>query len=143
MDDADRSSFPELAPRFEKAEAEIQPDFARLERTALVAQARHRRYRLALIVGGALTAVFGAVQSGVTDARWPGVVVALVSATTAWIAAMYRNSGSFAEYVSTRATAEQLRSLYFRALMDPATDHPRPVERAVADALYGERTGEA
>jgi hypothetical protein len=129
--------FPALHERFATADAIILPKFTEHDVAALTSQASHRRFQLWIILGATLTTVLGAVQAAADDVRWPGVVLALTGAATALIANRQRRSRPMLHYLTERAKAEELRSLYYRYLSGVDDDDRddadgRELERKVA-----------
>jgi hypothetical protein len=129
--------YPELGPLLDALDDRLIEKFVEHDQAALRAQATYRRYRLAAILGAAVTAVFGAVQASGGDAVWPGAVIAGAAALTAMFSNLQRQSRPLARYITERAKAEELRSLYFRHLSgQQKVKHRRPLERQVADIRF-------
>jgi hypothetical protein len=129
--------YPALAPQLDSLDARLIEQFVEHDQEALRAQASYRRYRLAAILGAAVTTVFGAVQAAGGDAVWPGAVIAGAAALTAMFSNLQRQSRPLARYITERAKAEELRSLYFRHLSgQQKIEHQRPLERQVADIRF-------
>jgi hypothetical protein len=115
MDDAAKASYPPLRPRLDALDAILMEPFVEHDRDALTLQRTHRRFQLALIVGAALTSAFGALQAAM-DAAWTGLVVAILGAAATFVGNVQRRRAPLKQYLSKRARAEELRSLYFRYL---------------------------
>jgi hypothetical protein len=129
-----RSDYPTLEERFAVLDKVVIPGFAQHDRAAMKAQRAYRRYRFALIVGVGLTSLFGALQAAVNDAPWVSVVLAVLGAFTAGIANQQRRSQPLRRYLTERAKAEELRSLYFAFL---SGDRDRTtLERETAAVRY-------
>lgn len=112
------SAYPDLQPRFEELRNELVPAFTEHDEKAIVAQRTHRRFQFALIVGSIVTAFLGALQAGIGDgdAAWVGFLVAAAGILTSAMTELQARSGAMSTYLSERAKAEELRSLYFRYL---------------------------
>jgi hypothetical protein len=144
IDPRAKTRFPALEDRFARADSEILPTFTKHDQAALATQASHRRYQLAVIVGALLTTVLGAAQAAWSDLRWPGVALALVGAATGLVANNQRRARPMVRYLTERAKAEELRSLYYRYLsgVDDQLDG-RGLEQAVARIEYSDKNGSA
>ena len=90
-----------------------------------------------MIIGAALATVFGAVQAGWPDARWPGIVLAVFAALTTAVANQQRQARPMLDYLTERARAEELRSLYYRFLSGIGNQNRQTLEQAVAAIEFG------
>jgi hypothetical protein len=115
MDDAARARYPSLQSRLAELDAAVVEPFVTHDHEALAVQRRHRQFQLALIVGAALTSALGALQAAV-DAAWTGIAVAVVGAAATAVGNQQRRRAPLRQYLTARAKAEELRSLYFRYL---------------------------
>ena len=112
--------WPTLTSELRDLQEVLVPVYQECSLAAGVEQNRHRRQQVLLLVGGLLTATFGAVQAALSASVWPGIVVAGVAAGTSAVASVGRQSGALDAYLAYRLRAEQLRSTYFSYLMpDP------------------------
>ena len=138
-----QAAFPALWDRFADADTAILPLFTKHDLAALAAQASHRRFQLVVTVGALLTTVSGALQAAWSDMRWPGIVLALVGAATAAVANQQRRARPMFRYLTERAKAEELRSLYYRYLsgVDDRLEG-RGLERAVAGIEFPVEKGQ-
>jgi hypothetical protein len=140
--DAEKASYPALADRFATVDSEVLPAFLESDAVATAAQIRYRRFRLTLIVGAGLTTIAGALLAALGGAIWPGLVVAVLGLATTAIANLFRRDQPFERYLTSRAQAEQLRSVYFRYLSGVDGDNRRALEKRVA-AIVHSRSSEA
>lgn len=140
-DDA-KPEYLALADRFAVADGAVLPAFLEQDAAAAAAQNRFRRFRLILMVGAALTTIFGAVQAALGDAAWPGVFVAILGLATGAIANQYRRTQPLSRYLTSRAKAEELRSLYFRYLSGVDGAEQRELEKRVAAISHSKRAGD-
>jgi transcriptional regulator of acetoin/glycerol metabolism len=129
-------TYPLLSERFEALTVELLPSFKEYDEAATAAQGRHRRFQLLIIVGAALTSIFGAVQSALADQRWPGVVVALLAVIATAVANQQRRSQQLGHYLTDRAKAEELRSLYFQYLSGVYELDRKALEARIAEIGY-------
>ena len=111
-----RAGFPALRERFTDLDDIVVPEFVDHDAKALIAQRRHRRFQLVLIVGAALTSIFGALQGTVGGSEALGIVVAVLGLSTSFVIARQRKNRPLSRHLAERAKAEELRSLYFRYL---------------------------
>jgi hypothetical protein len=111
--------YPALAGRLADVDRVVLPAFHAHDAEAEHEQNRHRWFLLLTIIGGFLTTAFGAVQAWLQSARWPGVVVATLAAGTSALTTVTRRDGALSRFVTARARAERLRSLYFEHLAAP------------------------
>lgn len=114
--DESRAAYAGLEPRFAVLDEVVMPAFVEHDRNAMRAQRDYRRFRLALIIGVALTSLFGAVQAAIGEAAWVGAILTILGLVTAGIANQQRRSQPLRRYLTERAKAEELRSLYFAFL---------------------------
>ena len=108
---------PALREEIELLERELVPRFRVLDYASLRTQNTFRLGQLALIVGGALAAVLGAVQAalggGFVALAFPEAVLAgLLAGATVYI----RGRNAQREYFTSRLRAERLRAEYFLIL---------------------------
>ena len=115
MEDAARARYPALRPRLDDLDAILRDAFLAYDGDALALQRTHRQFQLALIISAALTSAFGALQAAV-DAAWTGIAVALVGLFATAVGNRQRRRAPLKRYLTERAKAEELRSLYFRYL---------------------------
>jgi len=139
--DEAKSDYPALGDRFEVLDSEVLPAFLELDAAATASQTRYRRFRLALMVGAGLTTIAGALLAALGGATWPGLIVAVLGLATTAIADMYRRDQPLERYLTSRAKAEQLRSMYFRYLSGLDGGDRRTLERRVA-AIAHSRSSE-
>lgn len=134
------AAFKSLGPDLEVLQAVLVPTYLECEEEASVEQNRHRRQQVALIVGGLLTSIFGAVQAAIPHRVWPGIVVASVAAATTGFASVGRQSGAQDGYLVNRLRAEKLRSLYFSYLAhrpdEPSTERVSKLREQVVSIRY-------
>jgi hypothetical protein len=135
--------YPTLAADFDVLEQELVPRFAQLDAEAMRAQRQFRRERMALIVGGTVASILGAVQTALGTATWPGIAEAIISAFLAAITLYLRQLKSQDRYCTNRLKAETLRGEYFMFLgrLDPYGDEATRVRRLrlkVASVVAGE-----
>ena len=140
-DDA-KAAYPALADRFAVLDSEVLPSFLELDSEATTAQISYRRFRLTLMVGAGLTAIAGALLAALGGATWPGLVVAVLGLGTTGIANAYRRDQPLERYLTSRAKAEQLRSMYFRYLSGVDGEDRRALEKRVAEIVHS-RSSEA
>ena len=140
-DDA-KAEYPALADRFAVLDSEVLPSFLDLDTEANVAQTSYRRFRLTLMVGAGLTTIAGALLAALGGATWPGLIVAVLGLGTTGIANVYRRDQPLERYLTSRAKAEQLRSIYFRYLSGVDGTDRRALEKQVA-AIAHSRSSEA
>jgi hypothetical protein len=112
----EREAHPALARDLALLDDELLPAFRRLDALALFEQNRFRRQQVVLILGGAATTVFAAVQASLSGQTWPGLAVSLLAGATTTVSATARRRGSLDAYFTARVRAERLRRLYFRFL---------------------------
>ena len=136
--------YPLLRQRLEDADRIVYPAFAASDVEAQREQNRYRRFTLFAILGGLLTTAFGAIQTGLPSAAWPGVVVATLGAATSVVTSVARRHGTLNNYLTSRIRAERLRSLFFdylanRPTTDPATHEAQvlALEVRVAELVAG------
>lgn len=134
--DEKKGAYPALADRFDVLDIEVLPAFLEFDAAASRAQTRYRRYRLALMIGAALTTVAGALLAAVGGATWPGLIVAVLGLATTGISNQYQRDQPLARYLSSRAKAEQLRSLYFRYLSGIGVGDQRALETQVVEITH-------
>jgi hypothetical protein len=113
---ANRDAFPDLADDFAFLDRELMPAFAEFDLRAQRAQNRYWRQQLSLVAGALLISVFGAVQAGLRDEVWPGLVVGLLAAAMGAVTATLRQRDVQRAYLMARIKAERLRGLYFMYL---------------------------
>lgn len=140
--DDEKAAYPALADRFAVLDSEVLPSFLELDAEAGAAQISYRRFRLTLMAGAGLTTVAGSLLAAVGGATWPGLIVAVLGLGTTGIANVYRRDQPLERYLTSRAKAEQLRSMYFRYLSGVDGDDRRALERQVA-AIAHSRSSEA
>jgi hypothetical protein len=120
---AARSRFPELAPDITEAEAAVRDAFIESDTAALEEQRRYRFVRLSIVIVGALTTTFAAVQVAIPNTAWPAVVVTTLAAGGTALTAAARRDGAFEGYLRQRTAAERLKSAFFvRLAQEPAAD---------------------
>jgi hypothetical protein len=146
VDDA-VARWPLLTTELRDLEEVLVPVYQECSLAVGLEQNRHRRQQVLLLVGGLLTAAFGAVQAALSDSVWPGIVVAGVAAATSAVASIGRESGALDAYLSYRLRAEKLRSTYFTYLTraEPASDTERREQRCwlqqqVVEIRYDDRS---
>jgi hypothetical protein len=122
-------SYPRLADRITFARKVIDDPFAEANRRALAAQNRHRRQRVAMILGSLLATGFAAAQASFTSAAWIGVVVATLAAATATMTALIQQDEALHRYISERRKAERLRSLSFTFVSEPGPEGSSQIDR--------------
>jgi hypothetical protein len=140
--DEQKSEYPALADRFDVVDSEVLPALLDCDAAATAAQLRYRRFRLALMIGAGLTTVSGALLAALGDARWPGLIVAMLGLATTAVANLYRRDQPLERYLINRAKTEHLRSLYFRYLSGVDGGDRRTLEKRVA-AITHSRSSEA
>lgn len=123
-------------------DSEVLPAFLESDAEATAAQIRYRRFRLTLIVGAGLTAIAGALLAALGGATWPGIVVAVLGLATTAVANLFRRDQPLERYLTSRAKAEQLRSIYFRYLSGVDGEDRQALERRVATITHS-RSSEA
>lgn len=134
--------YPTLAERFDVSARVINPAFRRCDGIALRAQARFRRYRLAVLVTTALTACLGAVQTVAGDSPIPGLAIALVGLAAGLIIQIESSLEPGVDYLVARGRAEKLRSLHFRYLSGTFGDDEAALESEVARIEYSSEEGQ-
>ncbi|MEN8240092.1 MAG: DUF4231 domain-containing protein [Actinomycetota bacterium] len=139
--DEAKQAYPALADRFVVLDEEVLPAFREQDASAKAAQIRYRRFRVAMMVGAALTAIAGALLAALGDAGWPAFAVAVLGLATGSLAGLYRRDQPLARYLESRSRAEQLRSLYFRYLSGVDGQDRREIERRVATIKGTARSG--
>jgi hypothetical protein len=140
--DGEKNAYPALAERFEVLDSEVLPAFLEMDAEASAAQIRYRRFRLALMTGAGLTTVAGALLAALGGATWPGLIVAVLGLATTALANLYRRDQPLERYLTSRAKAEHLRSIYFRYLSGIDGSDRRTLEKRVA-AIAHSRSSEA
>lgn len=128
-----QAGAPAFADDFKILERELLPHFRELDNTALRAQNQFRLEQTALIFGGALAIVLGAVQAALSDAVWPGIVEAALAAGLAAIALRARTLKAQERYFTNRLKAETLRGEFFLFLgrVDPYADDDSRLQRLI------------
>jgi hypothetical protein len=124
--------YPTLAPRVADLERTVATEFASQEALALQGQLRHRRLQTIMLFLTVLTSTFGAVQAALGDVAWPGAVVGVVALAAAGVSRYSARTAPLANYLRSRARAEELRALYFRYLGGLDGDDERRLEARVA-----------
>ena len=142
LPDEEKGTYPALADRFDVLDSEVLPAFLALDAEAGAAQVRYRRFRLALMIGAGLTTIAGALLAALGGATWPGLVVAVLGLGTTAIANVYRRDQPLERYLTSRAKAEHLRSIYFWYLSGLDASDRRALEKRVA-AIAHARSSEA
>ena len=134
--------YPHLADRIEFAREVIDEPFADADGRAMAAQNRHRRQRVAMIIGSLLATGFAAAQASFTSAAWIGVAVATLAAATATMTTLIQQDGALHRYISERRKAERLRSLSFTFVSTPPPEglshieHCHNLRSRVADICH-------
>ena len=99
IDPAAQHSFGALQDRFATADAAVVGKFTEYDQIAVAAQASHRRFQFALILGAAVTATLGALQAALEDHSWPGLILGLLGLLTAALVRLQRGSRPLARYL--------------------------------------------
>jgi hypothetical protein len=109
----ERGPYPSLAAEFDVLDNVVAKDFAAADLAALRHQNRYRRQQVMILLGSALVGAAGALQAMVSEQRWPGALLAVVSIATAAIGRTSRELNTLTDYLSERVKAERLRALHF------------------------------
>jgi hypothetical protein len=136
--------YPLLESRIAIAREILEDPFEEANQKALVCQNRHRRQRVALILGSLLSTAFGAAQAAYTSQVWIGVVVATLAAATAATSTLVQHDYAVRKYISERTKAERLRSLCFSYIsapsvltVEPSDDKHELRQKAAAISHHG------
>jgi Protein of unknown function (DUF4231) len=138
-----QATCPALADDFALLERELLPHFRELDNEALHAQNQFRLEQVALILGGTLATVLGALQASLLDVVWPGIAEAVLAAGLTAVAFRAQALRAQERYFTNRLKAEMLRGEYFRFLgrIGPYAEdreHIQQVIRRVAEVKAGE-----
>jgi Protein of unknown function (DUF4231) len=138
-----QATYPALAEDFAFLERELLLPSRELDNEALSAQNQFRLEQVALILGGTLATVLGAVQASLPNAAWPGIVEAVLAAGLTAAAFRAQVLRAQERYFTNRLKAEMLRGEYFLFLgrIGPyAEDRERLQQliRRVAEVKAGE-----
>jgi hypothetical protein len=140
------ATYPALADDFAFLERALLPHFRELDNEALRAQNQFRLEQMALILGGTLATVLGAVQASLLNAAWPGIVEAVLAAGLTAVAFRAQALKAQERYFTNRLKAEMLRGEYFLFLgrISPYAEDrecPQQLIRRVAEVKTGEPLG--
>lgn len=139
----ERDAFPDLAADFAFLDQELMPAFAELDVLAQREQNRYRRQQVGLVAGALLITLFGAVQAGLREQVWPGIVVGLLAAAMGAVTATARQQDVQGTYLKARIKAERLRGLYFSYLAGlDAYGDPGSRRRALLSGVASIKRGE-
>jgi uncharacterized protein DUF4231 len=111
-------SYPALKADLDAIGELVAPAFAGYDLAAQREQNIYWRQEVLVIVIGALTSAFGAVQAALGDQVWPGVVVTLLGGLSAAVVAMATQRGAQRAYLDNRTKAERLRAAAFAYLAE-------------------------
>jgi hypothetical protein len=117
--------YPALSAAIGEAEELVGPAYRDADLQAVREQNRHRLFVVLALIGGLVTTVFAAMQTLLTSAAWPGIVVAGLGAATSALATVARAGGALDAHLSARVRAERLRSLYFEHIAAAPPDSDR------------------
>lgn len=114
VDAAAAARSPDLRADLDVLERELVPRFRTLDRESLQAQNTFRLTSLAIIAGGAVASILGAVQTGLGGGVAAiGVVEAVLAGILSATVVYARGRGAQREYSTKRVKAERLRAEYF------------------------------
>jgi hypothetical protein len=138
-----QATYPALAEDFALLEHELLPHFRELDNAALHAQNQFRLEQVALILGGTLATVLGAMQTLLLEAVWPGIAEAVLASGLTAVAFRAQALRAQERYFTNRLKAETLRGEYFRFLgrIGPYAEDREPIQqlrRRVAEVKAGE-----
>lgn len=133
--------YPALAADLAVIDEIILPAFSSYDINAQRAQNIFHRQQVILIVVGALTSGFGAVQAALGHDAWPGIVVGVLGAFSAGTAALAQERRAQRTYLDDRTKAERLRAAAFAYLGElppfSGADRRARLAQAVADVAQG------
>jgi hypothetical protein len=135
-----RGASPSLVPVIDDLEDLVTPEFAGADAAAVAARQMMSRHRMIDLAGGAVVTAFGLGRLGFGDgAQWCSAAAGLVAAAIS-ASAMSQRGSQLDRWLDHRRLAEELRSLYFRHLVESAAMDDAPRRRAIRDdvgALIG------
>jgi hypothetical protein len=108
-----QNNYPDFKADFDVLEQNLLPYFRELDNEALRAQNQFRRQQIILIVGGVIASTLGAVQAALSEAKWPGISEAGLTAFLTMVAFFARELNAQKHYFANRLKAETLRGEYF------------------------------
>lgn len=135
-----RETSPSLVKVIDDLEELVAPAFAEADAAAVVARQQMSRHRMIDLAGGAVVTALGLGRLAFGDgAQWCSAAAGLVAAAVSASAISQRGS-QLDKWLDHRRLAEELRSLYFRHLVDSASMDDPVRRRAIGDdvgALIG------
>lgn len=111
-----RAAYPALADDLDVLAREVTPSFRDYDLDAIRNQQRYRRQQVFILLGSVLGTGLGGLQAGLSDQRWPGVVLGLLGVLLATSSRWSGERASLAGYLAARVRAERLRALHFQYL---------------------------
>jgi len=111
-----QSQYTDFQADFDILEKKLMPYFRDFDNEALRAQNQFRRQQVTMIAGGVIAATLGAIQAAFSEASWPGMAEAALTAFLTMVAFFVRELDAQKKYFSNRLKAETLRGEYFRFL---------------------------
>ena len=128
-----RETSPSLGPVIDDLEDLVAPEFVEADAAAVVARQTMSRHRMVDLAGGSLVTALGLGRLGFGDgAQWCSAAAGLVAATVS-ASAMSQRGSQLDKWLDHRRVAEELRSLYFRHLVESATMDGAARRRAIGD----------
>ena len=116
-----RETSPSLVAVIDDLEDLVALEFVEADAAAVVARQTMSRHRMIDLAGGALVTALGLSRLGFGDgAQWCSAAAGLVAATVS-ASAMSQRGSQLDTWLDHRRVAEELRSLYFRHLVESAT----------------------
>jgi hypothetical protein len=135
------AAYPALAADLQFLERELTPVFHKHDLAALGDQNRYRRQQVLILVGSALASGLAGLQVVFADARWPGLLLAVLGALLASSTVWAHEARSRDGYQDHRVKAERLRGLYFlylgRLAAYEGPDRDNSLREAVIDIARG------
>jgi len=140
-----QTQSPSFAGDFKTLENELMPYFRELDAEALRIQNQFRLQQVALIFGGALATILGALHAalGRGPAVWIGIIESVVATVLSAVALRAQGTHAQELYLGDRLKAEKLRTEYFLFLGRVGTyaneqERLPSLIRRVADIRSGE-----
>jgi hypothetical protein len=137
-----RERYPALAADLDVIDEVLVPAFAGYDLDAQRQQNSYWGQQVLLIVIGALTSSFAAVQAALGNQVWPGIVVGALGTASAVVAAGAQERGSLRSYLDNRTKAERLKAAAFAYLAElppfAGTDREDQLAGAVAAVAQGQ-----
>lgn len=136
----DDDNYPELEVDLATINEIVAPAFGDYDVAAQREQNTYWGLQVIVIVIGALTSAFGAVQAALSNQAWPGVIVILLGGLSSAVAATAKDRGAQQAYLDNRTRAERLKALAFAYLAElpPYTGSGRREKLVDAVAAVGQ-----